>query len=56
MAIIKNELDEEVLCHEFIGTMNNNIYRVYTNSDNGMEEKIETIRPEQAEAAADAKK
>ncbi|KRF12174.1 germination protein YpeB [Paenibacillus sp. Soil787] len=56
LAIIKNELDEEVLCHEFIGKMNNNIYRVYMNSENGMEEKIETIRPEQAEAAAAAKK
>ncbi|MDQ0889170.1 spore germination protein [Paenibacillus sp. V4I9] len=56
LAIIKNELDEEVLCYEFIGKMNNNIYRVYMNSENGMEEKIETIRPEQAEAAAEAKK
>jgi spore germination protein len=56
LAIINNGLDEEVLCHEFIGTMNNNIYRVYVNSDLGVEEKIETIRPEQAEAAAEAAK
>ncbi|MDU0199936.1 MULTISPECIES: germination protein YpeB [Paenibacillus] len=52
LAIIKNDLDEEVLCHEFIGKMNNNLYRVYINADLGMEEKIETIRPDQAQAAA----
>lgn len=51
LAIIKNDLDEEVLCHEFIGTLNNNIYRIYVNADVGMEEKIETIRQEQVEAA-----
>lgn len=51
LAIIKNDLDEEVLCHEFIGTLNNNIYRVYVNADMGMEEKIETIRQDQVEAA-----
>ncbi|GFZ89531.1 germination protein YpeB [Paenibacillus marchantiophytorum] len=56
LAVIKNDLDEEVLCHEFIGTMNNNIYRLYINADSGSEEKIETIRPEQAEAAANAAK
>ncbi|MEC0226979.1 germination protein YpeB [Paenibacillus alba] len=56
LAIIKNDLDEEVLCHEFIGTMNNNIYRVYMNADLGGQEKIETIRPKQAEAASGAAK
>ncbi|MDD9267611.1 germination protein YpeB [Paenibacillus sp. GCM10023248] len=56
LAVINNELDEEVLCHEFTGTMNNNIYRVYINADSGVEEKIETVRPEQAKAAADAAK
>lgn len=56
LAIIKNELDEEVLCHEFIGKMNNNIYRIYINGDLGTEEKIENIRPDQAEAAAGAAK
>ncbi|MNR08293.1 Sporulation protein YpeB [compost metagenome] len=51
LAIIKNDIDEEVLCHEFIGTLNNNIYRIYVNADVGMEEKIETIRQDQVEAA-----
>ncbi|UJF31162.1 germination protein YpeB [Paenibacillus hexagrammi] len=54
LAIIKNELDQEVLCHEIIGRMNGNIYRVYINADTGYEEKIESIRPEQAKQAASA--
>ncbi|MNY75317.1 Sporulation protein YpeB [compost metagenome] len=56
LAVIKNDLDEEVLCYEFIGTMNKNIYRIFINADMGLEEKIETIRQEQAEAAQDQKK
>nr|WP_205516668.1 germination protein YpeB [Paenibacillus sp. SYP-B3998] len=55
LAIIKNELDEEVLAHEFIGTMNGNLYRVYINAETGAEEKIENIRPEQAAAVKAAK-
>ncbi|OCT12507.1 germination protein YpeB [Paenibacillus pectinilyticus] len=55
LAVIKNDLDEEVLCHEFIGTLNNNIYRIYVNADVGTEEKIETIRQDQLEAAAKSK-
>ncbi|MNI15077.1 Sporulation protein YpeB [compost metagenome] len=50
LAVIKNDLTEEVLCHEFIGSMNSNIYRVYINGETGQEEKIETIRPEDKEA------
>jgi spore germination protein len=52
LAIIKNDLDEEVLCHEFVGKMKGNLYRVYINGDTGSEEKIENIPPEQAAAAA----
>ncbi|TXK76567.1 germination protein YpeB [Paenibacillus sp. N3.4] len=52
LAIIKNELDQEVLCHEFIGKLNNNVYRIYMNGELGTEEKIETIRPQQITAPA----
>ncbi|MFC5448059.1 germination protein YpeB [Paenibacillus aestuarii] len=52
LAVIENELNEEVLCHEIVGKMNGNLYRVFINADNGTEEKIETIRPDQAAAAA----
>jgi spore germination protein len=51
LAIIKNELDEEVLCHEFIGKMNGNGYRIYVNGETGEEEKIETIRFQETQAA-----
>jgi spore germination protein len=52
LAIIRNDINEEVLCHEFIGTMNGNLYRIYINGETGTEEKIETIREDQKEAAA----
>jgi spore germination protein len=51
-AVILNDLNKEVLCHEFVGKLNGNIYRVYVNADTGIEEKIETIRPDQNAAAA----
>lgn len=43
-AIIVNDLGEEVLCYEFIGTMNNDTYRIYINAENGIEEKIEKLQ------------
>jgi spore germination protein len=52
LAVIKNDLDQEVLCHEFIGKMNGNMYRVDVNGETGVEEKIETIRPQEIQATA----
>jgi spore germination protein len=52
LAVIKNDLDQEVLCHEFIGKLNGNLYRIYVNGDTGVEEKIETIRPQETLASA----
>lgn len=43
MAIIVGELGEEVLCYEFTGKMNSKLYRVYINSDTGLEETIELM-------------
>ncbi|WP_135551581.1 germination protein YpeB [Paenibacillus cymbidii] len=43
MAIIKNDLDEEVLCYQFTGKMNNANYRIFLNANTGLEEKIETV-------------
>ncbi|MCI3920260.1 germination protein YpeB [Paenibacillus sp. TRM 82003] len=51
MAVIRNDLEEEVLCYEFIGGINGGEYRIYFNADNGMEEKIERIRDADAEAS-----
>lgn len=41
LAVIKNDLDEEVLCHEFAGRINGGRYKIYINAENGVEEKIE---------------
>lgn len=44
LAVIKNNVNEEVLCHEFFGQMNNTNYRIYINAETGAEEKIEPIK------------
>lgn len=44
LAIIINELGEEVLCYEFLGTINADTYRIFIDAENGMEEKIEKLK------------
>ncbi|MEK8127428.1 germination protein YpeB [Paenibacillus filicis] len=51
LALIRNDIEEEVLCYQFIGRVNNGLYRIYVNADNGVEEKIDQIRTEEAEVA-----
>ncbi|MFC6332306.1 germination protein YpeB [Paenibacillus septentrionalis] len=43
MAIIDGEIGEEVLCYEFTGNINNQLYRIYINAETGIEEKIEKM-------------
>lgn len=43
MAIIEADTGKEVLTYEFIGTIDNNTYRIYMNVENGREEKVEKI-------------
>lgn len=43
LAIIDNDLGDEVLTHEFIGTMDNETYRIFINAENGSEEKVERL-------------
>ena len=47
-ALILNDMEEEVLCWEFVGGINGGKYRIYLNADNGFEEKIERIRDSDA--------
>lgn len=47
MAVIKNDLDEEVLTYEFLGRANDSTYRVHINADDGFEESI--VRLKQSE-------
>ncbi|RNA69120.1 germination protein YpeB [Alteribacter keqinensis] len=42
-AIIENELEEEVLCYEFFGVIDDDTYRIFINADNGREEKVEKM-------------
>ncbi|MUV39760.1 Sporulation protein YpeB [Lentibacillus sp. JNUCC-1] len=43
LAVIENDLGEEVLVHEFLGTMNDDTYRIFINALNGNEERIEKL-------------
>jgi spore germination protein len=43
LAVINNDLDEEVLCYEFLGTLDQDTYRIYINAETGDEEKVEKL-------------
>jgi spore germination protein len=47
LAWIKNDVDQELLCYEFIGRINGSGYRMYVNADTGVEEKIEQYKDPQ---------
>ncbi|PWA12393.1 germination protein YpeB [Pueribacillus theae] len=44
MSLIENELKQEVLCYEFLGTMGDDTYRIFINASNGEEEKVEKLK------------
>ncbi|PYI54964.1 germination protein YpeB [Paenibacillus flagellatus] len=48
LALIKNDIDQEVLCYQFTGRVNGSVYRIYINGDNGAEEKIEEMKAAEA--------
>ncbi|WP_173916282.1 germination protein YpeB [Halobacillus sp. Marseille-Q1614] len=43
LAVIKNDLNEPVLCYEFLTTKGGETYRIFINATNGEEEKVETL-------------
>ncbi|AKO93983.1 germination protein YpeB [Priestia filamentosa] len=43
LAIIQNDLGEEVLCYEFLGTINKDTYRIFINAENGNEEDVKKM-------------
>ncbi|WP_121639786.1 germination protein YpeB [Virgibacillus sp. Bac330] len=43
LAVIDNDLGEEVLTYEFLGTMGNETYRIFINANDGREEQIEKL-------------
>lgn len=44
LAVIANDLGHEVLCYEFLGTMNEDTYRIFVNALDGTEEKVEKLK------------
>ncbi|EPZ38449.1 sporulation protein YpeB [Anoxybacillus ayderensis] len=43
-AIIMNNMNQEVLCYEFLGTLGDDTYRIFINAQNGIEEKVEKLQ------------
>ncbi|KIL48086.1 germination protein YpeB [Jeotgalibacillus campisalis] len=43
LAIIRDEMGDEVLCREFIGTLGEDTYRIFINGETGQEEKVEKL-------------
>ncbi|MFC4387678.1 germination protein YpeB [Gracilibacillus marinus] len=44
MAIIENDLGEEVITHVFLGTLNNDTYKIFINAINEREERVEKLK------------
>ncbi|UTR04572.1 germination protein YpeB [Alkalihalobacillus sp. LMS6] len=44
IAIIENDINEDVLVYEFYGTKDNDTYRIFINATNGNEEKVERMK------------
>ncbi len=53
LVLMKNDLREEVLAHQFTGQMMGAEYRIYINADNGMQEAMEKIRNIEARIEAE---
>lgn len=44
LAVILNDLNEEVLCYELMGTLGEDTYRIFINAETGMEEDVEKLK------------
>jgi spore germination protein len=52
LALIKNDIDQEVLCYQFTGRVNGSLYRIYINGDTGEEVKVEQLKQKDAEVSS----
>jgi spore germination protein len=43
-AVIMNDLGKVVLCYEFVGTLDQDTYRIFINAETGMEENVEKMK------------
>ncbi|QDP40481.1 germination protein YpeB [Radiobacillus deserti] len=44
LAVINNDMQEEVLVYEFLGVLGNETYRIFINANTGVEEKVEKLK------------
>lgn len=44
MAIIKNDIGDEVLTYVFLGTLNDDTYKIFINAADGTEERVEKLK------------
>jgi spore germination protein len=47
-AMIVNDLNEDVLCYEFLGTLGEDTYRIFINAKNGIEEEVDKLKNAEA--------
>jgi spore germination protein len=47
-AIIVNDLNKEVLCYEFLGTIDDDTYRIFINAKSGVEEDVVKLKNAEA--------
>ena len=43
IAMIKNNINEDVLCYEFLGVLDDDTFRIFINAEDGQEEKVERL-------------
>jgi len=43
-AVITNDMNEQVLCYEFLGTLGEDTYQIFVNANTGMEENVEKLQ------------
>lgn len=43
-ALIRNDINEEVYCYEFLGTLGDDTFRVFINAENGNEEEVKKLK------------
>lgn len=53
LAIIENDLGDEVLTYEFLGVLNDETYRIFINAMDGREEKVEKLSGTEMKYSAD---
>ncbi|WNS74052.1 germination protein YpeB [Bacillus sp. DTU_2020_1000418_1_SI_GHA_SEK_038] len=44
LAVIENDINKEVLCYEFLGTLGDDTYRIFINAETGNEELVEKLK------------